>query len=135
MDRPDGLCIQVDHIRVIDGGAAGDARGSSSPVMVRDLDVIGVSLVPDEADAPGVVDPDAVLTSAIAARLQAIRGGTRRSPRSRARSSISSFFRAARRTSGPRPVTGTSSNTALVRLSAKDLITQLSEAFRSLRQA
>jgi hypothetical protein len=34
-------------------------------VIVRDLDVVGVSFAPDEADAPLIVDPDAVLTRPI----------------------------------------------------------------------
>ena len=47
-------------------GWAGGGRPSSTPpaasgIIVDDLDGIGVTVVPDEADAPLIVDPDAVL--------------------------------------------------------------------------
>ena len=88
-------------------------------MIVRDLDVVSVRFAPDETDPPLVVDP--VLCCPVRSRSRASKrlpGGTRRSARLLARSSINMFFRAARRTSEPRPFTGTSWNTALVRLSA-----------------
>jgi len=38
-------------------------------VIVVNLDLIGISVVPDEADAPLVIDSDAVLTRPVAAQL------------------------------------------------------------------
>jgi hypothetical protein len=35
-------------------------------VIIRYLDPIGVAVVPDEADPPLIIDPDTVLTFAIA---------------------------------------------------------------------
>jgi hypothetical protein len=44
-------------------------------VIVHDLDLIGVAVVPDEADSPLIVDPHAVLTLPITReRLEAIAG-------------------------------------------------------------
>jgi hypothetical protein len=34
-------------------------------MVVNDLDIIGLALSPDEADAPSIIDPDAVLTFSI----------------------------------------------------------------------
>ena len=95
-------------------------------MIVRDLDVVSVAFAPDEADAPLVVDPHAVLTSTIAAQgLQAI---PRRHPKIfHAASTVEHQQFLARSSAHVRtsPFTGTSSKTALVRLSAKDLITTL----------
>jgi len=38
-------------------------------MIVRYLDVVGVAVAPAEADSPLIVDPDAVLTGAIATQL------------------------------------------------------------------
>lgn len=44
-------------------------------VIVVNFDLIGISVVPDEADAPLVIDPDAVVTRPVAAQLlQSIAG-------------------------------------------------------------
>lgn len=44
-------------------------------MIVDDLDQLGAPMAPDEADAPPVIDPDAVLTATVAVeRPQAITG-------------------------------------------------------------
>jgi len=59
---------------------------------VADLDLVGVATSPDEADAPLVVDADAVLAGAVAGEpLEAVAGGLRRSITSCALASIRSL--------------------------------------------
>jgi hypothetical protein len=44
-------------------------------MIINDLDELGAALTPDEADAPPVIDPDAVLTATVAFEcLEAITG-------------------------------------------------------------
>ncbi len=66
-------------------------------VLVDDLDVEGLGGAPDEADAPLIVDADAVLASAIAPeRLEALAGRYPRSARESAASRMASLRRATR---------------------------------------
>jgi len=70
-------------------------------MVVGDLYIVDVALLPTEAEAPLVVDPDAVLTLAIPLQgLRQFAGGTRRSCRLSARFSILSFRRELRWMSG-----------------------------------
>lgn len=51
-------------------------------VVIGDLDIVGVTVFPAEAETPLIVDPDAVLPRAGAfERFQAVLGGTRRAER------------------------------------------------------
>jgi hypothetical protein len=52
---------------------------TSSSVVVNDLDVKGVSVFPDETDAPLIIDPDAVLPRTVAAEpLEAVARGNQK---------------------------------------------------------
>jgi len=96
-------------------------------VVVRDFNVVRVAVVPAEADAPLVIDPDAPLARAVAfQRLKPVAGWNTEilQPRRRVAASISfSFRRAVPCISRGRLRTSCPSKMAAVSLSANDLIT------------
>lgn len=105
-------------------------------MVVAKLDVVGVTRLEPEADAPLVVDRDGELPTTVAAeRVQPIAGWYPQVVHVVAASTASSFRSARRTTSGgtrrARPVTKSSS----VRRSANDLITHQCNAARDAWQA
>jgi hypothetical protein len=92
-------------------------------MIVHELDVVSVSVAPDETKPPLLVDPDRVLSAPIAAqRLQAIPGGTRKSSSRVTVSSRNSFLTARSATSRGARFGGLPAASSFVSLSRHDRI-------------
>src|SRR6187551_485416 len=73
-DTPSGL--RNSSSRISPGGIGSKVSGNLSPVVVDDLDIFRITVLPVEAYAPLVIDPDAPLTFPVALeRLQTISRG------------------------------------------------------------
>jgi hypothetical protein len=91
-------------------------------VIIDDLHLVGIAVIPDEADAPLVVDADAVLSFAVALEcFESVAGGDLRSSSFTARCKKSSLRRATRSIFRKRG-TSTSLNKASVSLQRNDWI-------------
>lgn len=94
-------------------------------MVVRHLHVVRAAVPPNEADAPLVVDPDAVLPGPVAFSASSrLPGGAFKSSSRVAASSIRSFRRATLATSDGKPLGNLPAHTAAVRLSRKLSITE-----------
>jgi len=71
--------LLLEDLTGMDGGVQGAGHGVVPSVVVDDLYVLGAGRRPVEADAPLVVDPDAVSTSPVTAKL--LQPVTRRDPK------------------------------------------------------